>query len=308
LSVMQRNVPWPFFTRAQERLAQHAWRSDPEGCSSRPRRYAIPNVVHQPWLHGGKLRWEHLLGMLSVRFVLRPDRYILYYDKAPKPTEEWRCACEAFAIECRQRSLGSVWVPGTGRQRRKRLKMYHWPDMMRLELLIEHGGIFIDHDAFVVRSLDALRLCPEAPVLAGFEQASPTTRKLNPGVLFAVQNSTFLRMCVASWANYSTAWDHNCCEVSYQIYASHPTLVQPRADIGPLPRFRTRRQYNDYISRARVVHTTALSNPWRRKELKDFGVIRRVLQIVLDAVNTSALTALQKTCIHRTTHEIYKQY
>ena len=53
-----------------------------------------------------------------------------------------------------------------------RLKMYHWPDVMRLKLLLEHGGIFVDHDAFVVRSLDDFRQCAAAPVMAGFEQIS----------------------------------------------------------------------------------------------------------------------------------------
>ena len=104
--------------------------------------------------------------------------------------------------------------------------MYHWPDMMRLELLIQHGGIFLDHDAYVFRSLDELRrCCPPAesrvgntgcrpsPVVAGFEQAPPTLRKLNPGVLLAERRSRFLRMCRAAWQNYSTLWDYNCCEV-----------------------------------------------------------------------------------------------
>ena len=147
-------VPWPFFTEEQERLSRGAWFDRAQCDPSAARKHEIPNDVHQPWLHGGPLRWEHVLGMLSVRFVQQPSRYILYYDKQPKQSAAWRCACEALATECvRQKSPTNI--PG----QRKRLRMYHWPDMMRLQLMIEHGGIFLDHDAFVVRPLDELRRC-----------------------------------------------------------------------------------------------------------------------------------------------------
>ena len=67
--------------------------------------------------------------------------------------------------------------------------MYHRPDMMRLELLLRHGGIFLDHDAYVVdgERLQAVRACPAAPVIAGFEQAGERReeRKLNPGATAA---------------------------------------------------------------------------------------------------------------------------
>ena len=84
------------------------------------------------------------------------------------------------------------------------------------------------HDAFVVRPLDDLRACAAAPVLAGFEQCSATLRKLNPGVLLAARRAPFLGLCLASWANYSTAWDDNCCARSYVIHSDHPGLAQAR--------------------------------------------------------------------------------
>ena len=147
--------PWPHYTREMEALARPEWQLPPtlqDGCragrASRPPvrpasldsagAYAIPNVVHQPWLHGGTLKWEHILGMLSVRYVLRPRRYMLYYDKAPASTPTWRCAC--LLAVCVQRRATSR-VPG---RPGLRLRMYHWPDVMRLELLHQYGGIFVD--------------------------------------------------------------------------------------------------------------------------------------------------------------------
>ena len=86
--------PWPYFTPEQAALSREAWAAPPtDGSCAARGRIAIPNVVHQPWLHGGALKWEHILGMLSVRHVLRPERYLLYYDKAPADSATWRCAC-----------------------------------------------------------------------------------------------------------------------------------------------------------------------------------------------------------------------
>ena len=205
--------------------------------------------------------------------------------------------------------------------------MYHWPDVMRLKLLLEHGGIFVDHDAFVVRTLDDLRQCAAAPVMAGFEQVSAraTDRKLNPGVLLAAPNATMLRLLLASWGrNYSTAWDWNCCSRSYAIHLARPGLAQVRADLGhhsgvppppslmavyprpglaqvradlgPLPRFRTKQEYHQHLRRTRVVHATALSHRWRRQELRASGLLRAVRDIVLTAANAS-LTAAESDSV-----------
>lgn len=207
------------YSPALLKLAAPAWVAC-EKASAEPR---IPDVVHQPWLHGSQLRWEHVLGMVSVRWIAQPRRYVLYYDRLPPPSEEWRCACRYIATDCVKATPPRL-VPGTNRP----LKLMHRPDMMRLELLIRHGGIFLDHDAYVLRPLDELRRCcppPDstyaahnrscaaAPVVAGFEQATSSLRKMNPGVLLAERGSPFLQMIRQAWKNYSTLWDYNCCEV-----------------------------------------------------------------------------------------------
>jgi len=36
-------------------------------------------------------------------------------------------------------------------------KIYHLSDVARLEILLQHGGIYLDYDVIVVNSLDPLR-------------------------------------------------------------------------------------------------------------------------------------------------------
>jgi len=202
--------------------------------------------------------------------------------------------------------------------------MMHYPDMMRLDLLIAFGGIFLDHDAFVIRPLDQLRsccppggrggACSAAPVVAGFEQATATLRKMNPGVLLAERGSPFLRHCRAGWRNYSTAWDYNCCEAAYAVHRDHPEYRSHlRADIGPLPRFATAAEYDEHIARARVVHVTALSKPWRQRDLSRFGVMRKVAARVLELANRSAaerggMTPQQRECYDLTESNIRRRW
>ena len=83
----------PFHSRALSKLAAPAWAP----CATSSALPRIPNVVHQPWLHGTQLRWEHVLGMLSVRWTALPERYVLYYDRLPRASAQWRCACEHLA-------------------------------------------------------------------------------------------------------------------------------------------------------------------------------------------------------------------
>lgn len=114
--------PWPYFTAEQAALSRAAWELPPTvaaGCGAATAQHHIPNEVHQPWLHGGALKWEHVLGMLSVRHVLRPELYTLYYDKQPAASATWRCAC---AIADCVKHAAPTRVPGT----KQRLKMYHY--------------------------------------------------------------------------------------------------------------------------------------------------------------------------------------
>ena len=87
-----------------------------------------------------------------------------------------------------------------------------------LQVLLDHGGIFLDHDAYALTPLDDLRRC--GSVVAGFEQ-EPAMRKLNPGALLAKRNASFLRLWRASWRDYKPAWDYNCCQVAFRLHEAH---------------------------------------------------------------------------------------
>ena len=359
-------------------------------CEVSSERSRIPNVIHQPWLHGTTPKWEHILGMLSARFIVRPERYVLYYDKTPPPSPQWACVC-AIATECVRRR------PATAVRHGPRIRMAHWPELMRYDVLLDNGGIFLDHDSYALTPLDDVRQCcapgergkaceKPAAVLGGLERdwSGQGLHKLNPGTLMAEPNAEFLQLWRASWSathtaaaqrphimhcrtdtpiqaiysahridayvarahphrdgaarappwligrlcsrslvatrvvahahrfNYSARdWDYNCCQVSYRLHTAlgrelHSHL---RADLGPLPRYATEEQYDAHLRVARVVHVTALSQPWRQRDSRQFGIMEKVSRLVLRRANASAayqMTPVQRQCLEATAFHMRK--
>ena len=172
----------------------------------------IPDHVHQPWLGGGTMRWEQVLAVASVRFLGQPAQHTIYYDRKPRDTKQWRCAC-AFATACVHRKsqpmVGNKDVANAA----------HRSDLMRLDVLEEHGGIYVDHDAFVLRSLSQLRRCTGTGVRAGYEYFSRDRHKLNNGVLLARAGARFLSLWREAYSKdfRPSEWDYNSCVVPFQL-------------------------------------------------------------------------------------------
>ena len=105
------------------------------------------------------------------------------------------------------------------------------------------------------------------------------------------------------WTNYTPAWDFNCCIHSYALHEQHWRTLRThlRADLGPLPRYRTEAEYDEHLARARVVHVTALSQPWRKRDSRRFGIMRKVANLVLGRANAShaTMTPPQAACVER---------
>jgi hypothetical protein len=174
---------------------------------------------------------------------------------------------------------------------------------MRLELLHESGGIYVDHDAFVLRPLDNLRrVCGEG-VIGGLERFSSAVHKLNNGVLLAARNASFLRLWLESYADYRPdQWDYNSCVRPFELWRLHPSLAQPLEQLAPLTRFSTQQRYDEYLARASVVHVTGLMNaPWRQADVRRFGIMRAIASRVMAAVSESGTGAseLVQRCARR---------
>ena len=91
-------------------------------------------------------------------------------------------------------------------------------------------------------------------------------------------------------------------QASYKLHEAHRDMrAHLRADIGPLPRYATQREYDQHLERALVVHITALSKAWRQRDLRRFGVMESVTRHIVSRANESAgqMTDGQRDCLER---------
>lgn len=133
--------------------------------------HRLPATVHQIWLGGSATdeRWDWVLSLASVLLILRPRRHLLHYD-----AELPRCA--------RVLATPVHVVPPTAIYGRKLVRAVVRSDVLRLQLLLEHGGLYMDNDVFAVRPLDELRRrCLRSPLYAGIESRCTQVVRRPPG-------------------------------------------------------------------------------------------------------------------------------
>ena len=81
--------------------------------------------------------------------------------------------------------------------------------------------------------------------------------------------------------------------MSFRLHAALGAELRShlRADLGPLPRYASEGEYDAHLRRARVVHVTALSQRWRLRDSRRYGIMEKVSRLVLRRVNASSAGA-----------------
>jgi hypothetical protein len=181
--------------------------------------YLVPNIVHFIWFSNFTKHKKHEFGfvnyisVLSVYKIQKPDMILFHCDAIP--TDPW---------------WQKAWrdIPLTVVRRNTDTKIFgletkhieHRADLARLEILLECGGIYLDCDVIVVRSLDPLR-----HYVATIGHEGPP--KFNAGTVLSERNGTFIRMWYDSYKTQfrPDKWAYNSGELPYQMYLDHPHLI-----------------------------------------------------------------------------------
>ena len=85
-----------------------------------------------------------------------------------------------------------------------------------------------------------------------------------------------------------------------------------------MPRYNSEGDYDAHLERARVVHVTALSQPWRKRDSKRYGIMEKVSALVLKRINATvsipslhggvAMNELQRRCFETTAMAMRKKH
>ena len=113
-------------------------------------------------------------------------------------------------------------------------------DLLRLEVLQRYGGLVLDLDVFVLRSLDSWRHCAADAVIGWGSQLARHGGQVSNGVMMGRARAQFFqqwrRRLLRTYQPGQTDFGR-LCNLSTVLAAARPHQVHTAAELGPLPRY-----------------------------------------------------------------------
>ncbi|ODO08764.1 hypothetical protein L198_00497 [Cryptococcus wingfieldii CBS 7118] len=218
----------------------------------------IPNIVH--YVYGladdqPDFPYFAYLAMRSALVSLKPDR--VYFHCIHEPSGYWWERVKDWEgwedEEGVTRGLVEVkmardvqWI---GKSRRPVVHFAHKADIIRLEVLLEYGGIYIDIDTFILKSFAAASLLQYDTVL-GLEAHGLTflggpgsddemrPKGLCNAIIVSRKGASFLTRWLESYEGFrEDKWTEHSVEMPWtlaQVYPTSVTVLSERAFFWPL--------------------------------------------------------------------------
>jgi len=157
----------------------------------------------------------HLLAILSARLVYPDHEVFVHYEHEPSGPC-WQVA-KHHVTRCSVTAPTEVF----GRQIRH---FAHAADVVRLQVLLEHGGIYFDSDTIVLRAIDDL---PQDRVVMGVELGDDLTiMGLCNAFIAAPRQARFLREWLESYRYFNgTEWNRHSVKVPFALAQRQPELI-----------------------------------------------------------------------------------
>lgn len=194
----------------------------------------IPNILHYCFGFdadfGGK-PWSlvHFVCLKSAIQRIKPDHIFFYYEYEPQGEwwEEARKLLNPMKIHAPRDVFGKALNHPA-----------HRADVVRLEKLIQHGGIYLDADVFVHNSFDSLL---DNSVVLG-EEGIDAEFGLGNAVILAEPGAPFLTKWYEEYRwfrsdGYDQYWNEHSIRVPLMLAKTHPnelTIVPHTAFYSPL--------------------------------------------------------------------------
>lgn len=165
--------------------------------------HSIPNFVHFIWLakDSSELRLDFgiFVSIYSAHLFLSPDRIFLHTDSHPDVFEAARTSKDpwtARALSLPGITPNYVTAPVTTTQGIAINHMAHRADFVRIEVLRDFGGLYLDTDAIVLRDMQSLRKSGFANILGGAVDYGSESQSsyINNGVMMARKGSLLMRL------------------------------------------------------------------------------------------------------------------
>ncbi|XP_045208772.2 uncharacterized protein LOC123560671 [Mercenaria mercenaria] len=173
----------------------------------------VPNVVHYVWYGGKQLGFFNFLSLMSVLRFKKPCAILIHGPTLPHgPYWEYFLHMSPNIIHV-YRERPEVIFRHTLRFKE------HSSDVMRIEALIEYGGIYLDFDEVLLRPIDSLRRFQ-------YTQGHELPKTMGSQVVISKKNATFLRLWYLSYRDdYKKIWAYNALWVPNTLAKNYPELI-----------------------------------------------------------------------------------
>ncbi|WVQ82214.1 hypothetical protein IAT38_004342 [Cryptococcus sp. DSM 104549] len=208
----------------------------------------IPNVVH--YVYGlaedqPDFPYFAYLAMRSAMMSLKPE--VVYFHCIHEPRgywwervkgwEGWVDEEQGGEVKGEVRVMRARDVQWVGKDRRPVVHFAHKADIIRLEVLLEYGGIYLDIDTFILRPFAPFSLLQHDTVLAleahglTFLRPPGSDDEMKPkglcnAVIVARKGAEFLERWLGSYEGFrEDKWTEHSVEMPWTLAQMYPTLV-----------------------------------------------------------------------------------
>lgn len=226
--------------------------------------FLVPNIIHYIWLGKDKFDFMYFVSILSGYKKQHPCLIFLYYDTLP--SGQWWNLLLLYVPNIIPVNV----TPPSEIANKKILYVQHKSDILRLQILKEYGGIYLDTDQLLFTSLDKFRNreCTMGMAADGY---------LGSAVIVARKNSEFIRKWKDSYSAYKpNAWGENSVINATKLAKQNPNLIYVEkhyCSFYPHPYYLSKQNYK--WSHSYGLH---IYKPGRMEQLKqlNFSSIRKL--------------------------------
>lgn len=172
----------------------------------------VPNIVHYVWYGNQTLGYFPFLSYISVMRFMKPCLFLFHGDNLPRgPYWDYFIAFNPNVIHVRRPLITSVFG--------QKLKFKeHGADLMRIEAIQVYGGVYLDWDEILLRSLEPLRQYD-------YTQGQAIPGNLGNQVIMGKRNATFLALWYEGYRNYTGVWGGNSLFYPRKLSLMYPHLI-----------------------------------------------------------------------------------
>lgn len=162
----------------------------------------VPNVVHNILFQHHAITYVHMLSLLSVIKIQKPEKIIIHCDcdRLNADDENWmRIIGEVNKTNEISVHIETIERPTEIFGKKLRFLNHHASDVTRWRIMNEHGGIYIDNDVFICQPLNQFF---KYEFTLGWEERD----FLGSQVLIGNRNARFPKFVMQTYRAYNGLW------------------------------------------------------------------------------------------------------